>query len=103
MANALPILLLGGAALMLMGGKKKKIQPTEEPEIEPEVEGVPTATMLVEEPLAVKCQKFIDAIWVEPQPGELPIKSVVVEETILPEMEAVAKDRREKAGMRLGD
>ncbi|NIM06333.1 MAG: hypothetical protein GTN65_12125, partial [Armatimonadetes bacterium] len=94
----LPLILLGGAALMLMGGKKKKPEP--EPEPEPEIEGEEpvVATMLVEEPLAVKCQKFIDAIWVEPQEGEIPIKSVVAEETILPEMTAVAKERREKAG-----
>jgi len=40
MANALPILLLGGAAaLFMMGGKKKaKLEPKEEPEPEPKEE-----------------------------------------------------------------
>ena len=103
--NALPLLLLGGAAIMMMGGKKKPKPKEELPEEEPEVveEKMPgtTATMVVEESLIHKCNKFIDAVWVEPKQGEIPIKSVVVEETILPEMREVAKEKRKEKGSAL--
>lgn len=100
MPNALPILLLGGAAIMMMGGKKKK-KPAEEEFEDEVVEEIPTATFLAEETMLMRCNKFINAAWTEPGPGEAAIKGLVVEETILPEMMAAAKQKREEKGEKL--
>jgi len=108
MANALPILLLGGAALLMMGGKKKGKSREEDEDAGEEVggfedsvdtdEGPQVSTLLVEPSMAQKCNAFIDAIWVEPAEGEAPIKSLVIEETVLPEMRAAAKQKRKEKG-----
>ena len=97
MPNALPILLLGGAAIMMMGGKKKK-KPAEGAPEEGPAEEVPTATFLAEETMLMRCNKFIGAAWAEPGPGQAAIKSLVVEESIIPEMLAAAKQKREEKG-----
>lgn len=99
MPNALPFLLLGGAAIMMMGGKKKK-KPTEENE-EEVVEEIPTATLLSEETMLMRCNKFINAVWTEPSPGEAAIKEIVVKQDILPEMVAAAKQKRKEKGDKL--
>lgn len=108
MPNALPILLLGGAALMMMGGKKKK-KPAESSEEEsypeesiPEEE-IPTSTLLAGESMLDRCNKFIDAVWVEPEPGSAAIKDLVVEETVIPEMTAAAKQKRKEKGEDLSE
>jgi len=106
MANPLPILLLGGAALLMMGGKKKT-KPVEE---EPEDDGAdddagddagddpPVSQLLVEPSQAQKCNSFIEAVWTEPGEGEAAIKSLVIEESVLPEMRAAAKQKRKEKG-----
>ena len=107
--NALPILLLGGAAVMMMGGKKKPKSKPYDGEADADDAGdsvddgggVPTATLSVAPTLADKCKSFIDAVWVDAEAGELPIKSLVVEENILPEMKAAAKQKRKEKGAAL--
>lgn len=93
--NALPILLIGGAALLAMGGKKKKKKPEEEG---PLTQQTVVGTAVFEKSLALKCEEFIDAVWVESQGSELPIKEFVVEETILPSMRKAARNMRKQKG-----
>lgn len=92
--NALPFLLIGGAALLAMGGKKKKKKTEEQPPVQQTVVGTP----VFEKSLALKCEEFIDSIWVESQGGELPIKEFVVEETIIPAMRKAARDMHKQKG-----
>jgi len=108
MPNALPILLLGGAALMMMGGKKKPKANGEDPGEDSDSddavespEGHQTSTLLVAPTQAQKCNEFIDAVWVEPAEGAAAIKSLVIEETVLPEMQAAAKQKRKDKGQDL--
>lgn len=109
MANALPILLLGGAALMMMGGKKKP-KPVVEEEADDFMDDSAddssdegqVSQLSVEPTMAEKCNMFIDSVWVEPDPGEIAIKTLVVEESILPAMRASAKAERKKQGEELG-
>ena len=109
MATALPILLLGGAALLMMGGKKKT-KPThdDDDDLEDDLEEEEDSDDVVEEPQvsqllvgpsqAQKCSAFIEAVWTEPGEGEAAIKSLVIEETVLPEMQAAAKQKRKEKG-----
>jgi len=102
MANQLPILLLGGAALLMMGGKKKKSPAEEEPEDDDAGDDAgddpPVSQLLVEPSQAQKCNSFIEAVWTEPGEGEAAIKSLVIEESVLPEMRAAAKQKRKEKG-----
>ena len=107
MANALPILLLGGAALLMMGGKKKT-RPAEDSDDADDFEDSDDVDDVVEEPQvsqllvgpsqAQKCSAFIEAVWTEPGEGEAAIKTLVIEETVLPEMQAAAKQKRKEKG-----
>lgn len=97
MANALPILLLGGAAMMMMGGKKKP-KVAAEPDADDSADDNQVAQLLVEPSAADKCRMFIDSVWVAPDPGEISIKSLVVEESLLPVMRAAAKAERKESG-----
>jgi hypothetical protein len=89
---------------MMMGGKKKA-KPKAEVEDDDEGfgSGAPpeegqVSTLLVAPTQAQKCNEFIDAVWVEPGEGEAAIKSLVIEETVLPEMKAAAKQKRKDKG-----
>jgi hypothetical protein len=92
---------------MMMGGKKKA-KPKAEVEDDDEGfgSGAPpeegqVSTLLVAPTQAQKCNEFIDAVWVEPGEGEAAIKSLVIEETVLPEMKAAAKQKRKDKGQDL--
>ena len=98
MANALPLLLIGGAALLALGGKKKKKKEEEEEAPPLPTQQTVVGTAVFEKSLAVKCEEFIDAIWVEVQGTELPIKEFVVDATILPAMRKAAKEMRKQKG-----
>ena len=61
-------------------------------------EGAQVSQLLVEPSQAQKCNAFIEAVWTEPGEGEAAIKSLVIEETVLPEMRAAAKQKRKEKG-----
>lgn len=96
--KAIPILLLAGGAIMMMGGKKKKKSDDDEGyegEVSEMEQGIPTAAI---QTMIGRCNNFINAVWTEPTAGQASIKSLVVEETIIPEMTAAARQKMKEKG-----